>query len=178
MFLQLGFLRNPDKSTLLPSQEITYLGFIFNPANILLIVTDDKKEKIQQWCISFLEKESLKIRELASLIGTLTATFVGNKLGHLYYRALDKCKTSALKKQNSNFDYTMTPSKDALPDLKWWWDNVITVAKSLRLSSTNFTWSILGYFDPYTLTPQILVKEGGGGVTWGYVKKWLLDFRE
>ena len=48
MFLHLGFLRNPDKSTLLPSQETTYLGFIFNPANILLIVKDDKKEKIRQ----------------------------------------------------------------------------------------------------------------------------------
>ena len=65
---------------------------------MLLSVTDDKKDKIQKSCNFCLEKESLKIRELASLIGTFTATFPGNKLGLLYYRALDKCKIYALKK--------------------------------------------------------------------------------
>ena len=30
MFLQLGFLIHPDKSIVSPSQEITYLGFIFD----------------------------------------------------------------------------------------------------------------------------------------------------
>ena len=63
---------------------------------MFLSVTDDKKEKIQ--------KKSLKITEIASLIGTLTATFPGSKLGPLYYRPLDKCKTSALKNQRITFN--------------------------------------------------------------------------
>ena len=41
MFLQLGFLIHPDKSIVSPSQEITYLGFIFDSTNICLHVTDD-----------------------------------------------------------------------------------------------------------------------------------------
>ena len=119
MFLRLGFLIHPDKCTFLPTQKLTYLGFIFDLVNMLLSVTDGKKDKIQGSSNSCLQRESLKIRELASLIGTLTATFPGNKLGPLYYRALDKCKTYALKKSKGNFECRVTLSKNALLDLEW-----------------------------------------------------------
>ena len=79
MFLRLGFLIHPDKSTFLPTQKLTYQGFIFDSVNMLLSVTDDKKDKIQKSCNSYLQNEPLKIRELASLIRSLTATFPGNK---------------------------------------------------------------------------------------------------
>ena len=99
---------------------------------MLLSVTDDKKDEIQKSCHSCLEKEFLKIRELASLIGTLTATFPGNKLGLLYYRALYKCKIYTLKKSKGNFECRVTLSKDALLDLKWWRDNIIFVSRTLQ----------------------------------------------
>ena len=50
----------------LPSQETTYLGFIFRTTNILLSVTEDKKEKIKKAYISYLGKELLKTMELSS----------------------------------------------------------------------------------------------------------------
>ena len=114
MFLLLGSLIHPDKSTFLPTQKITYLGFIFDSVNMLLSVTDDKKDEIQKLCNSNLEKESLKIRELASLIGTLTATFPGSKLGHLYYTTLHECKAYALKNSKGNFQCRVTLSRDVL----------------------------------------------------------------
>ena len=70
MFLCLGFLMHPEKSTFLST---------------FLSVTDDKKDKTQKSCNSYLQMGSLKISELASIIGTLIATFLGNKLGPLYY---------------------------------------------------------------------------------------------
>ena len=44
------------------------------------------------------------MRELSSLIGTLTSTFPGNRFRPLYYRELDMCKTLVLKKAKDNFD--------------------------------------------------------------------------
>ena len=79
-------------------KKTTYLGFIFDSVKMVQSVTDDKKEKIQKSCNSYLEKESIKTRELFSLIGTLISTFVGNKLCPLCYWPLEKCKTRALKK--------------------------------------------------------------------------------
>ena len=77
-------------------------------------------------------KEVVKDQELASHMGTLTATFPENKLVPLYYRALDKCKTSGMKKSKDNSEAKMKLSKDVLLDLKWWRDNIVTVSKSLR----------------------------------------------
>ena len=99
---------------------------------MLLSVIVDKKDEIQKPCNSYFEKESLKIRELASLIETLTVTFPGNNLGPLYYRAFDKCKTYALKKSKGNFECRVALSEDALLDLKLWRNNIIFVSKSLQ----------------------------------------------
>ena len=74
---------HPDKSTFLSKQKIRYLRFLFDSVNMLLSVTDDKKDKIQKSYNYCLKKKPLKIQELASLIGTLTATFTGP----LHYRA-------------------------------------------------------------------------------------------
>ena len=104
----------------------------FHAVNMLLSVTDHKKGKLQKSYNSFLEKGCLKIRELATLIGTLTATFPGKKLGPQYDRGLNKCKTYALKKSIDNSECSVTLSKDALLDLKWWRYNIITPPKSLQ----------------------------------------------
>ena len=49
MFLYLGFLKNKKEKT-------TCLGLIFYSVNMLLSVTDDKKEKIYKSFNSYLEK--------------------------------------------------------------------------------------------------------------------------
>ena len=105
-----------------------------------------KKMKYRDHVISYLKKESLKIKELASVVGTLTATFPRNRLGLLYYRALDKCKTYALKKSMGNFEYRVTLSKDALLD-----GGEITKYLYQRAYST------LQSLSSYTLMPQMLI---------------------
>ena len=90
-FLKLGFIIHPEKCSLQPSQETTYLGFAFNSKEMSVTLTSEKREKIIESCKSF-----FPMRELSSLIETLTSTFPGNKFGPLYYRELDKCKTLGL----------------------------------------------------------------------------------
>ena len=68
---------HPDKSNFLPTQKIRYLRFTFDSVNMLMSVTDGKKDKIEKSYNYYLKKEPLKIQELASLIGTLTTTFTG-----------------------------------------------------------------------------------------------------
>ena len=64
------------------------------------------------------KKDKFAIRELSSLIGTLTSTFPGNKFGPLYYRELDKCKTLGLKKAKGNFNTPIKLTKEAILDLQ------------------------------------------------------------
>ena len=80
----------------------------------------------------FFKKDNFTIRELSSLIGTLTSTFPGNKFGSLYYRELDKCKTLGLKKAKGNFDTLIKLTKEAILDLQWWIKNLYTVSNKLQ----------------------------------------------
>ena len=45
LFLKLGFIIHPEKSSLQPSQEITYLGFVFNSKEMLVTLTRKKGKK-------------------------------------------------------------------------------------------------------------------------------------
>ena len=81
-----------------------------------------------EFCKSFFKKDKFTLRELRSLIGTLTLTFPGNKFGPLYYRELDnKCKTLGLKKAKRNFDTPIKLTKEAILDLQWWIKNLYSV---------------------------------------------------
>ena len=132
LFLKLGFIIHLEKSFLQPSQEITYLGFVFNSKEMSVTLTIEKREKILEPCKSFLKKDSFTIREFSSLIGTLTSTFPGNTFRLRYYRELDKCKTLGLKKVKGNFDTLIKLTKEVILDLQLWIKNLHTVSKKLQ----------------------------------------------
>ena len=45
LFLKLGFIIPPEKSSLQPSQEITYLRFVLNSKKILVTLTSEEREE-------------------------------------------------------------------------------------------------------------------------------------
>ena len=105
LFLKLGFIIHPEKSFLQPSQEITYLGIVFNLNEMLVTLTSEKRKKILESCKNFLKRDSFRVREFSSLIGTLASIFPGSKFERLYYRELDKCKIG--KKQKVAFTHPL-----------------------------------------------------------------------
>ena len=98
---RLGFVIHPEKSILIPTQEITFLGFIFNSANMTVKLTPDRALKLKTACL---------IRDVARLLGLMTSSFPGVMYGALHYRALEMDKTCALKQNKGNFDRPMTLS--------------------------------------------------------------------
>ena len=99
LFLNLCFIIHPEKSSLQASQEVTYLGSVFNSKAMLVTLTSDRREKIIEPYKIFLKSDSFIIRKLSSFIGNLRSTLPGNKFGSLYYQKLDKCKILRLKKK-------------------------------------------------------------------------------
>ena len=45
LFLKLGFTINPEKISLQPSQETTYLGFVFSSKEMSVTLTSEKRNK-------------------------------------------------------------------------------------------------------------------------------------
>ena len=60
------------------------------------------KKKLYDKCQSISKKQDLKIRDVASFIGTLSSTFPANEYGPLYYRANLKNKDDFLTVNKGN----------------------------------------------------------------------------
>ncbi|CAB4044636.1 Hypothetical predicted protein [Paramuricea clavata] len=87
---------------------------------MIISLTGEKTQKIKEACQKFLQSPQPTIREVARVIGMLTASFPGVMFGPLHYRHLDMDKTVALKIRKGNSNKTMTLSDEAKHELSWW----------------------------------------------------------
>ena len=135
----LGFAIHEGKSILNPTQEIEFLGFVFNSVTMTISITKGKTEAIILKIRRFLENKSPKIRELASVIGSVISLFPAIPFGKLHYRALEKDKTNALKKFAGNFDKQISQiSYKASMELHWWLKEIPKPCTNIHLPKVDF----------------------------------------
>ena len=70
----LGFTVHDKKSVLIPTKEITFVGFIFNSADMTVRLPLEKKESILKLCLSINKRSHITIREFSRFIGKVVAT--------------------------------------------------------------------------------------------------------
>ena len=117
----LGFTIHPEKSVRVPTQEIEFLGFVLNSVGIAIKLTDYRSGKIISKIKKLRYEENQTIRDLASVIGSLVATFPVLPYGKLHYRELERCKISSLKFQKGKYNAPcMSLSTSAIAELHWW----------------------------------------------------------
>lgn len=124
LFSDLGFDINWEKSCTIPSQILEFLGFLLNSVEMSVKLTKRKIEKLKSLALRILNKEMIKIEELASLIGTIVSSFPGTEYGPLHYRTLECEKTQALRLSKGKFDEKMILSSQAKLEIDWWLSNI------------------------------------------------------
>ena len=129
---ELGFVIHPDKSILVPTQKLTFLGFVIDTMCMTVTLTEEKKKKIVDMGKGLLERHHITIRMISSFIGNLTASMEAVPFGKLYYRNIEWAKTSSLKENKFNFEAPCTLTKKALKEIKWWVDNISDSCASIR----------------------------------------------
>ena len=128
----LGFTIHSDKSQLVPSQRVNFLGFILDSVVMTVSMKSDKADKAKSAILQLLRTEKPLIREVASVVGQMVSCFPGVKYGPLYYRALENDKTDALKTNGWNLDDRMLISDIAKKDMSWWFSNIDNDPCSVR----------------------------------------------
>ena len=104
----------------MPTQEIEFLGFVLNSVEMKIKLTDCKSGKIISKIKKLLYEGKQTIRDLASVIGSLVATFPVLPYGKLHYRELERCKISSLKFQNGKYNAPCIPlSTSTVAELHW-----------------------------------------------------------
>jgi hypothetical protein len=126
LLTSLGFTIHPGKSQLDPKQIIIFLGFVINSCEMTVTLTDEKKAKLIELINSILSKNSVVIRQVASVIGKIVSSLPGSLPGALYYRRLEKDKDIALKANKGNYECKMTLSDESREELLWWKEHVVT----------------------------------------------------
>ena len=120
----LGFLVNTEKSVLIPTQRIVFLGYLIDSVQFKVFLTEEKIHKIFNAAVKIYNTDLVKIRDVSSLIGLFSSASCAVLLAPLFHRFLDIDKNIALKKNNDNYDGIMTLSKNAKQEILWWLKSV------------------------------------------------------
>jgi len=106
------------KSLLIPQQKITFLGFVIDSVNMIVRLTEDKIFKIKgilQCTIH--NSHSVKIRDIARIVGYMVSSLPAVRYGTLYYRYLEMDKITALKQSKGDFEASMSVSRQGISEM-------------------------------------------------------------
>ena len=116
----LGFTVHPVKSVFIPTQEITFLGFVINSVNMTVKLTHDRIVDLQNLCRDTLAAQEITIREFAKLIGKMVASEPGVQCAPLFYKDLEIYKEKMLKISHGNYDSKIHLTTDVKSNISWW----------------------------------------------------------
>ena len=89
LFSKLGFRVHPDKSKLIPSHKLTFLGYVLDTSKMSITPTEEKIQKVKDKISTLLNKEQPKIREVASLLGSLNDLCKAFEYGISHVKSLE-----------------------------------------------------------------------------------------
>ena len=132
LFTKLGFHIHPEKSVFIPSQKLTFLGFVLDSIAMTVTPTGEKVQRILSVCATLLKTQMPTIKQVAEVIGILVSNFPGAHYGPLHYRHLERDKYLALLANKGDYGGKMQLSPPALIELKWWRDNAVTLKRDIQ----------------------------------------------
>ena len=115
----LGFIINREKSQLVPSQQIRFLGFHVGSVNMKLFLPEDKIQQITQMCQDFIAQQVVSLRNLSQLLGKMCATTVAVLPDTLWYQNLQQLKIQSLRR-SSSYNNLVTLEPSCIEELTWW----------------------------------------------------------
>ena len=129
----LGLTVHPEKSIIIPSQRIDFVGFEINSVNMTVKLTKAKAQNIRSMCEEFLHHKEITIREFAQLIGKMVAADAGVRYAPLYYKSMEIQRDLELKKNYGRFDAYMVVWEENRKCLQWWIENIEQSYKPILL---------------------------------------------
>ena len=117
---RLGFTISEHKSSVVPAQEIEFLGFQLCSTSMSVMVSLDRQVKIKALGHRLLDSRVITVRDLASFIGSVVATGPGVPLAPLHYRYLEVVRTRALVQGFGDYDSVMSLDDKARSVIGWW----------------------------------------------------------
>ena len=148
----LGFTIHPDKSVLIPTEIISFVGFILNSISMTVCLTPEKANGLILGCKELLRLDSFSIREFARVIGKMVASQPGIFHAPLFDKNLEIEKNQQIKVNKGDYDAIMVLNEDRRLTLQWWIDNVQKECNLIQ-----------------RVKPDIVIPSDSSGFGWGGV---------
>ena len=113
----LEFTIHPEKSVLVPTQQIIFIGFVIDSVKVTITLTKERKQSTYMLCQRILSNYQATIRDLAQTIGVIVSSFRAVPYGQMYYMELEKCKVQSLARSGGNCDMKAYISEEAANEL-------------------------------------------------------------
>ena len=150
-----GLTTHPEKSVIIPTQCIEFVGFLLNSKEMTVKLAHRKVQNLIELAKDILKAKEISIRDFAKLIGKMVAAEPGIKYAPLHYKSLELEKDIELKRNYGNFDNTMHISLKSKQCIKWWVRNIEKASRPISL----------GLMDRRIETDSSLSGYGGHDVT-------------
>ena len=137
--LELGFTIHPEKSVLVPTQQIIFLGFEIDSVKMTITLTEEMKQSIYMLCENILSNYQASIRDLAQTIGVIVSSFRAVPYGPMYYRELEKCKVQSLARSGGDFNRKTYISEEAADELQWLIRNIFDAFAPIKFPPFDLT---------------------------------------
>ena len=141
-----------EKSMLAPSQTMQHLGFVLNSKDMNVSLSSEKQNKIKVLILHALNKNTISVQELASIIGSLIASFPAVEYGMAFHRNLEFLKIDALAKKY-NFAQKVTLNDACREELNWWLCEGLFMTTPISHGN-----------------PDIIIQTDSSGFAWGAVR--------
>ena len=95
---KLGFIIHKDKSQRVPTQEMTFLGYILNSQEMTVRPTPEKREKLIEMINQLRGRKWFPIREVARVVGLIVDLTKAVNYGLAHYKQIEINKIVGLTK--------------------------------------------------------------------------------
>lgn len=114
---KLGLIINYNKSILVPSKRIKYLGMIYDSKRMIVTIPGEKKDAIVKWASDLKRNNYCKIRDLAKFLGTIVSVCSATKYGYAYTKRMEREKWLALERSRGNYESYLEITRELCEDL-------------------------------------------------------------
>ncbi|MEW8544652.1 MAG: hypothetical protein AB2693_14070 [Candidatus Thiodiazotropha sp.] len=129
----LGFTVHKDKSVVVPSQQIIFVGFLICSVSMTVRLPPEKCIDMIELCREILAAKRITIRKFAQLIGKCVSVEPGVRYAALYYKSMEIERDDALKMYRGDFDAFIGISNESKLCIQWWIDNIRTSFRPICL---------------------------------------------
>ena len=124
LMTELGFIVHPNKSVLVPTQDISFQGNDIHSRDMTFTLPQDKVKLIVQECSKLRDKHFITFSVVARILRLMVSTFTAVEYGPLHKRNIEREKIEAFMSSTGDFDGLMLISGTIKSDLQCWIDNL------------------------------------------------------